>query len=138
MRGAKLFLIASVETIYNFVGDVVTGDLVHYDSRVNDEVVSTVCVELKEVLLNGVRELLIEDILLLHEVVAQFLPESLEVLLFLEELLLFRLESFLLTLSAFATEESVSFEFALEVHDVALEGLILFLERASLVVEFEC
>ena len=120
---------ASVEGFNHLVGDVVSGNFVHKHSIIEDEVNVTIGVVFAQELLNRVRQLCVERLLLLYEVCAQFLTQVLEVLLFLNELLLFVLEATLLALGTFAAEESVRFEFALEVSHILLvtAGLVMVL-----------
>ena len=75
--------------------------------------------------------------LLAHKVVAQFLTQVLQILLFGKQLLLFLLQLGLLALCALTAQECTCFHFLLEIQYVLLEGLILLLERFGFGVQFD-
>ena len=88
----------------------------------------SVCIHLTQVSLNRVLKLLSQFALLCHKIGTQFLTQVLQLLLLSHQLLLFFLQTSLLTLGALTAEESVSFYFLLEIEHILLEGLVFFLE----------
>ena len=97
--------------------------------------VATIGIVLLQELLHRVNQLQVELLLLVEEVLTQLSLQILQILLLTDESVLFLLQACLLALGAFAAEESVTLQFLLEIHRLALEGFVVTLEGFELLVQ---